>query len=325
MGLQTREGVRTHRPFGTTRMQPDRFGARAIQVYAPNGEHVADLGRRGDGPGEFQRLIAAWIAGADTVFAYDYRPPRVTWFSPDASLGGSRRIAVPRAPLFLGSFNNGDVGLGWLKDFQGRDPTRIVADTMEFGRFGSDGEQRAGLGLGPGIWNYQNSVHPVSPGQHAQVYRDSLYYTDGLETISVRDRDGHIGRRIPLPLPAPDPVTVWQALERVVSEREDERRTRDLRESVIPDAIPKISRMFIDEDGLIWVKKWEPESDAAVMTFFFSWPGGEWWVLDQVGRVVATVAVPEAFMPLRVRDGKMLGFFRDELNVERVRVYGIER
>ena len=178
------------------------FGARAIRVYAPSGEHIADLGGRGDGPGEFQRILASWIAEPDTIYGYDYRVPRVTWFAPDGTLGGTRRMDIARAPFFLGHFSNGDVVLGWVKNLQARDPTRIISDTIEFGRFARDGTRRANLGLGLGFRHYQYSTHQVSPGMHGAVYRDSLYYTDGLDHITVRDRDGRIARRIVLPLPA---------------------------------------------------------------------------------------------------------------------------
>lgn len=54
-------------------------------------------------------------------------------------------------------------------------------------------------------------------------------------------------------------------------------------------------------------------------------PARLWLVFDSTGALTASVGTPEGFEPHAVRDGLMWGVRIDELDVESVRAYGIER
>jgi len=301
------------------------FGARSVRIFDAAGTFVADLGREGEGPGEFRSVDAVWIDAPDTVAAFDSRLRRVTRFLSDGTVIDTRRLSTPLgSPFPLGVFGNGDIAAAWIRNIFERDETRVIPDTMEFARFGPGGDIVAHLGDGPGFRRFDGWTDPISPGPNAAVWRDSLYYTDGLTEISVRDRDGLIARRIPLPALEQTSAEIWAAIDRAVEERADPERSEVLRTVPRHDSIPRISRMLIDDAGWIWVKRFEPR-DADVLTHHLWWNGGEWLVLDQRGRVTAAVRMPDELMPLRVQGGRILGFFRDEFNVERILVYEVAR
>lgn len=54
-------------------------GSREIRIFSDQGEHLATVGRRGQGPGELERPFALWL-GSDTVVAWDARLQRFTFF-----------------------------------------------------------------------------------------------------------------------------------------------------------------------------------------------------------------------------------------------------
>jgi len=301
------------------------FGTPSVRIFDASGAFVANLGREGEGPGEFGWIDAVWIDAPDTVSAFDSQLRRVTRFLPDGTVIDTRRLSTPLgSPFPLGVFGNGDIAAAWIRNIFERDENRIIPDTMEFARFGPGGDIAANLGDGLGFRRFDGWTDPISPGPNAAIYRDSLYYTDGLTEISVRDRDGVIGRRILLPEPAQTPAEIWAAIEQAVEARADPERSEALRTVPRHDSIPRISKMLIDDAGSIWVKRFEPR-DADVLTHHLWWNGGEWLILDQRGRVTATIDMPDELMPLRIRGDRILGFFRDELNVERIRVYQVAR
>jgi hypothetical protein len=51
----------------------------AIRRYSPRGEHLGDVGRRGDGPGEFASIYGMRASG-DRVAVFDPNNARVQWF-----------------------------------------------------------------------------------------------------------------------------------------------------------------------------------------------------------------------------------------------------
>lgn len=64
-----------------------------IRVHTAAGEPLPSIGRRGDGPGEFNRLAAMGVIG-DTLWALDIGTYRFSYFSYDGTLLASRRIPI---------------------------------------------------------------------------------------------------------------------------------------------------------------------------------------------------------------------------------------
>lgn len=65
-----------------------------LRIHAPDGKLVARIGRRGEGPGEFQSLSGlGWKA--DTMVVVDSRLRRFTYLAPDATVMRSARYWMP--------------------------------------------------------------------------------------------------------------------------------------------------------------------------------------------------------------------------------------
>lgn len=62
---------------------PD-FQNNTIRVLAPDGSHLASIGRKGSGPGEFEALISVRVLSGDTIVGLDVATRRLTWFAPDS-------------------------------------------------------------------------------------------------------------------------------------------------------------------------------------------------------------------------------------------------
>jgi hypothetical protein len=70
----------------------------AISVLSPEGRRVARIGRRGEGPGEFQHVESVQILQGDSLFVFDRGLSRVTTFAPHSSVVAR---TVPLAGLGL--------------------------------------------------------------------------------------------------------------------------------------------------------------------------------------------------------------------------------
>ena len=297
---------------------------RTVRLYDSSGTFLRDLGRTGEGPGEFMSVMAIWALG-DAVSVFDNRIFRLTRFGVDGSLVEARRIFPdgrrPNVPL--GPYTNGDVALGWIKNLQQLDPG---PDSIQFGRYDKEGHLTTEIGFGLGSRRDENGTVPLSPTWHGAVYRDSVFFTDGMKPgIAVWSPEGELVRTIPLPDAQLDPAEAWSAVRGELVARGDQEDLQEFDETPRPDALPDIARMFIDPDGLIWVKRYDPLTDANALGGFGWWNGGEWWVLNRVGIHLATVQMPPDFMPLHARDDRILGFFRDDLRVERIQVFRLTR
>ena len=297
---------------------------RTVRLYDSTGTFLRDLGRPGEGPGEFMSLMAIWADG-NTVSVFDQRIFRLTRFGVDGSLVEARRIFPdgrrPNVPL--GLYANGDVALGWIENLQ---QTHPGPDSIVFGRYDEEGTLTSVIGSGLGSRRDENGTMPLSPTWHGAVYQDSVFFTDGMKPgISVWSPAGELVRTIPLPDAGLDPTAAWNAVRGELVARGHQENLQRFDETPRPEALPDIARMFIDPEGLIWVKQYDPLTDANAIGRFLSWTGGDWWVLNRDGAHLATVQMPPEFMPLHARGNKVLGFFRDELRVERVQVFRLAR
>jgi hypothetical protein len=89
--------------------------------------------------------------------------------------------------------------------------------------------------------------------------------------------------------------------------------------------VPQIARMFADDQGYLWVKEYEPGSDAMPVRRGRYATGGRWHIIDLSGRVVAHITMPPDIAPLAVHGPYLLGIARDSLDVERFTVYRLIR
>jgi hypothetical protein len=91
-----------------------------------------------------------------------------------------------------------------------------------------------------------------------------------------------------------------------------------------PPSIPEVAEVLLDERGRFWIKRYEAGTDSNWLTFFDRRSGGDWWIVEPDGEVVATIRLPDDLTPLDIGDDRILGMARDDLGVERIVLWRFE-
>lgn len=94
-----------HMSDGRVLLSP-QFDMSLVAVFDQRGRFLGRLGRKGEGPGEFMGVGQIRVGRGDTVRIYDHWNPRVTVFSPELELVGTRKMTLP-----VGGGTNGLVEL----------------------------------------------------------------------------------------------------------------------------------------------------------------------------------------------------------------------
>ena len=98
----------------------------------------------------------------------------------------------------------------------------------------------------------------------------------------------------------------------------DQRRRLERMREVTPVSheFPAHGQLITTRAGGLWVQQYpRPRSPDATA----------WWIFGPDGAMTATVTVPTSFRITDVGADAVLGIERDSLDVEHVRLYGIER
>lgn len=299
------------------------FSSRAIRVYDAEGRYVVSMGGPGEGPGEFGDINHLSVVPPDTLLAYDISTLRLTRFLRDGTLLGTTSVepAGGWPEVFLGTDMDGGVAVASLVPSP-RGGNDIVPDRMVIARYASDGSLVSVVDTVPGIRRAGGTaVVPFSPFMHAWLLDDSIYVTDGTEpVVDVLDAEGRTVRHIRVSIPRPDLDAAWSVLRAELSARDQLQWIEDLTPGVAEDPVPVIAASMVDNDERIWLKHYEPATDATHLRSG-AMAGGRWTVVEADGRVVAEVELPDGFAPMDATGRSVLGVHRDELGVERVRVY----
>lgn len=306
-------------------------GSSEIRVYGPDGRFRFAAGGPGEGPGELQRLSAFYRMAGDSLLAYDSRLGRVSVFAPDGGFvrsrlpeteGGGRAVLVSRLA----------------------DGTMVVHENQRVvdpPETGVHQIPRTYLLLSPA--GTTDSLTTLPGGQH-YLYAEGngLYISSlpfGVEDHVTTDRrhvfaassarfevrkyaaDGRLERRIRVARP-PTPVTE-EDVERMLATRTasapDENAVREMRSRIremeLPETMPAFEELEADAAGHLWVREYVPRGTES----------NDWIVFDPEGAVTGTVTLPLSFEPLEIADDYVLGRWRDELDVEHVRMYELRR
>jgi hypothetical protein len=295
-------------------------GLQAVRLYAPDGRFLRDLGRQGQGPGEFTSIMGLRVVAPDTVLAYDAAEGRLTTFLASGELLSTQPFrgddGFPEA--YIGAFDDGGHAVAWIARAP-RDPSQVTPDPMQIGRFGPDGGLRSILGSAPGMRRLRSPL-PFSPHFLAAMSGDSVFFTDGSDgRITVAGPDGGPGRTFRVEAERPEAEDAWRSLEELIEDPDQFDALRGLRDLPGADSVPIFSELRMHDEDRLWLKRYEPATDSHRLSRRRT--GGEWLVVERDGRVIARVAIPDGFRPEHVKGDRVAGVALDELGVERVRVY----
>ena len=310
-------------------------GSSQLMIYDSAGTWISSSGRAGEGPGEFRAPFKLFHFPGDTVATFDYQLRRVSRFGPDGTFLGSLSTAqtaggkfvVPNARLDDGSwFARASSGFtpdskpGAMRPAEllvlltpdlgpGADTVATVLGSESWVVSGGSGKDRFAT-----IWEV-----PLGPSSAYTTHDSLIYVGDNVRyEINVLRPDGSIVRSIRR-AGEPPPVTDDMLARVKANFLEDVPAPQLAEQTAIWDNFPKHERMpayddfMVDADGNLWVMQARVlRSDPASADVF-----------DSAGRLLGSVALPANFTPFEIGSDYLLGIWRDDVDVQHVRMYSI--
>jgi hypothetical protein len=302
-----------------------------LRFYDPGGKLMRRVGRRGNGPGEFQHLGWIGTAPGDSIVAWDPILRRLTYFSPRGDLG---RVSTPThldgfLPAVLGMFSDGSVllsaGMGPSRSLDGK----TWRDTLAYLHASADGTQLDTVGRfpGPEVFGARSPsgverVYALPFGRvtvtavardrfvvgTGDSYELTVYGADGIPQVLIRRRRAGV---------AVTDTDKEDFLANRIAQRSTggaaEERMRMLRDAPYPDRMAPYVGVVMDAAGRAWVREAQPPG---------TWDAySRWSVYDARGRWVGDVDGPGRFSIHQAGTDWVLGSYIDGDHVEYVRLY----
>ncbi len=139
--------------------------------------------------------------------------------------------------------------------------------------------------------------------------------------VEVWNRDGKMIRLIrwiaaPRPVDGPGIEKFKEDfLVRLEGSAQEEFWNGWLRDVPFPDFMPTFDKLLVDRTGHLWVREYQP-----------SWEDSQIWsTFTPEGRWLGEVGVPSALAITDIGADYILGIWRDEMDVEYVRMYSLDR
>ena len=329
--------------IAATLLLPDRGvlvaeGADAtLRFFDSAGTAVRTVGRKGEGPGEYQSFGDLRRAG-DSLLVWDDQLRRLSVLSLDGEYvrGLPMRFEAGRYSFrrLAGRWVNGELLFSATNGVSNRLPIGVVRDTVALFRVRSDGVRDSLLGRWP--WSETMAVtgaHFVSvlavPYQtHGTMHSsDSGFWigtADG-PAIDYYTNEGRLARSIrwaatPVPV-ASGELTVWRQQELAQFKATKDEVTESFRSASVkarfPAVRPPYRTFLVTAEGELLVER-VARWDAAGFA-------GMWDIFARDGRWLGPVALPVGAMPWAVRGDRLLAGWNDADGVGHVRVYRLVR
>jgi hypothetical protein len=327
--------------------------AQQIKVYSPDGVYEQTLGARGSGPGEMQGAAAVLMGPGDTLVVPDLGNLRLNRYAPDGSDLGSSPIDMQQGiPLVFQATPSG-VLVRQVRQFNFAGQPAIEDPHDAIVRFAVDGTLLDTLLTIPSGQSFSTSAGPpqykIYSAEPAWDYSDALgliYAVNDEYRISVYSADGELERVITMPYePAPvserDKEVFLDFVERYLSIAGFSAQGIATMKSRIDfgEFFPAFASLVAGPEGTIWVQhtqalselseeereNFNPIALGGAMGNLGVYGTSDWDVFDGAGRYLGLVTLPARFTLRTIRDDKIYGVWRDELDVQyvlRLRILG---
>lgn len=337
LDLATSGDGEPHEFFGVTDALRLRDGSIAvalgrageIRFFSSTGEFLRTVGRRGDGPGEFRRLVGLEPFRGDSILAFDTQAQRVTIVSPEWNLG--RIISFqPESPWVvrpLGASSLITVGRALdaetvVRGGHARRPQPVV-------RFSLSGVviDTVTTTLGAEIVILEAGAVDARAlfGRNSYLAtRGEAFYLGSSETMeyAIFGAAGEIEWIIRVPDYDLRLSEAEVEAERAVRLGLDPTpRARRLTAALpVPELRPAYSDLLVDTEGFVWAA----EHNGWFMNRIGSEPR-DWEVFDPEGEWLGSVRLPARFIVFEIGPDTVLGMTRDDVDVERVQLLRLTR
>ncbi len=316
------------------RIMVGNSGSSEVRMFDASGTHLVSWGGEGEGPGEFMTLARAAPWPGDSIVAWYSSGLSISVFDSDGNYGRSfvlqsgeaevwrrpRPIAVRADATILAIRDPEDADTavveiwdadGALSASLGTHPHREVIVTTNEQGFSELSLPAYGRELVTGQWG------DLVVASHTARYEIRAFRSDGTLARIVRrehvlrvptqeDREPYIEEQLAMYATIPDfpPEMVEQA-------------RKSFESTPLAEAFPAFSRVLSDAAGNLWVREYDfPREER---------PAPLWTVFDPEGRVLGFVETPKGLRIDQIGEDYILGHFRDELEVEYVQVWPLER
>ena len=303
-----------------------------LRFFDRRGRFQRSVGGKGGGPGEFQHLVGVWRFRGDSLAAFDWQGGRISVFDSSGNYGRSFTPSPPAGMTHRGlvGFLRDSAPLLWFGDATPPigERTGVYVDSQLMLRYSPDGTVADTVGRFPGrqwyVWSdgTRAASFPLPFGWSAKAaVRDGTIYVGTGETYEV-SRFNEEGMLLG--------VARIEIENRPVS-RSDRRRdrarrlgggatrapsSRDMLDAIpYPSEMPAFTALLTDRLGNVWIRRGLASPSSP----------GRWMILSPEGRPVARLETPPHGGIFDVADGYLVGMWRDELDVESMRLYGIDR
>jgi hypothetical protein len=297
----------------------DRVGP-IIRAYDLEGNHLADIGRAGQGPGEYVRPRALAVHPVDgRLVVRDGRGHRINIYSPQGdyltrwpyvtSVSYGYQIRFTDAGILLtpGILNPFDPIEEWRQALLGFGPEGATGDTIAIPSFSYDQPRVTSIEEGGGmnasavpfapdvVWNAGHNG--IIAAGISERYRITLFFPDGRQLVVERDFE---------PVPIESEEKSWWRAQTTAGMRLAQPGW-SWNGPPIPDHKPAFSNFVIDAGGRLWVKRpgqgrthvdREPDPSRNPIDSFLN----PYWsdtivmdIFDFEGRYLGEVEVPEGF------------------------------
>ena len=316
------------------RIMVGNFGSSEVRMFDASGDHMASWGGEGEGPGEFMSLshVAPWPG--DSIVAWYSSGLGISVFDSDGNYGRSFVLQSGEAEVWRRPRPVAVRAGGTILSI--RDPED--ADTAVVEIWDADGELYVSLGTHPStpviVTTNERGNRELKPIAYARELVRGLWGdlvvlspTDRYEIRAYRD-DGALARivRREHDLRAPVPADLesyieWQvgitaSIPGLPEEHLDQMR-KSLAGTPLAETFPAFSRILSDAAGNLWVREYDfPREER---------PAPLWTVFGPEGRVLGFIETPKGLRIGQIGEDYILGHYRDELDIEYVQVWPLER
>lgn len=310
-------------------------GTQTIRIFSAEGEFLTEFGGAGDGPGEFRRMRSVHQLGADTVLIWDPGRPGFSLFAASGAFLGSTTLTPPGSEQLAWVYpapgggvivktyaspvtQGGDRGIGIHRDMAPVlvfDRRGALLDTL--GVYPSTETMIMRLGPGTGV-----GPAPFPKSTFLDVNGSNVYLgtADRME-VSVLDLNGTLKAMFRYPdveLAVQEEDREWfrARMTEMASTPEEQQMLGVVFAGLIfPETKAAYSDLEVDPAGAIWLRTGGHFPPMG--------PSAEWTVFSERGFVLGTVLFPQRFEPLEFGVDHVLGVWKDEMDVEFVRLYSI--
>jgi len=301
-------------------------GTGEILMVTADGEMLSRFGGLGEGPGEFSVITSLHVSEHGSLVAYDDRQARLTEFSTDGELLGTRRLTDPSpfADLIPVMASMDGPVLAVYGDNRMFGNNEIRQDTTPLLRFTPESTVPDTLGMWGGkVWSFQTVSMGMSRVQPA-FGPDLLHSGHGDRAALAETHTALV--RVYSASGEPAMQIGWQEVGRPVTDEayedwQDGRRAemRDYPEEIQEQfaaaprfsTLPLIDGVLVGSDGSVWV------APTAL--------GGRRWVrFSEGGDLLPSVRVPQDVRLLDYHAGRLAVLETDDLDVETVAIYEVK-